>query len=876
MGREQTMTTAPAIAPSDRPWLVQRAGQALQRAAAVILLGLLVARALIGELPFRSSLLNLRNPQAAERDQSSLLARADRGELARVSFSCLLLADVTVWLVGSALAGRLVVRRGKLAALVGLFAVLSLVSVFVASDQRSAMDAWLEQVAMMGGCFLAVQCLGDRRGLRATAVALTAVGTILAAKSVYQIFVEIPQTVAYWKAYGQRSWVAGVAVERAFEARVRATTPTGFFGLSNLLASLLIACLLAAGGLAADKLRRAVSDWQAWRQQRAKWDVHTPTLAGLLTVGLALAVAVALVLTRSRGGIIAAAAALAAWAVLWRWRGALAARWRRAVAVVVGLFLIGWVGVIAYGLAKDRLPSKTMTFRWHYWTGGAGMVADHPWLGVGPGNFASTYLRYRPAGAEETVKMPHNAAVEAVSQYGIPGGLAYLAVVAVVLVGMCRPAKGDSPLAGESTSHGWGMGTLAVALAAAVALSRWLFSDAGADPMLFVLDGFFPAVLLGVLMLAAAWWGGKRLEAQDEGWGGLRVALACGVAGVFLHSMVEFSLFMPGVATAFWVVGGVCLGVAGGSGKEKDLSRLRWVLAADAVVLLIAAVAIFWWPVYHRTMLTELAMRNWVRQDVDATEDIACLASLADPLDGYASADCARAVTAAVIHRGWPWADEELTLAYRSARTAMRRDEAYYGHAALAAEIAWLLANPDDCAYSWDRSPSTAGGEQNFPTRRAIELSQAARRSYVEGHYAQAAEFLRMAVDVDWNSPLLFGYLGDACWLASQADQAAAAWRRAAELAPRRSWVDEALECMARAVELNPQDPRLRLQAAAMYVKAGRVADGLNAIKAAEKIDAALPADSLMRFDADEQREVRMLRARAGNPSAATNPAEKL
>ncbi len=77
------MTTAFAITPPDSPSPVQRAGWALQRTAAVILLGLLAARAFVGELPFRSSLLNLQSTQTTGRNQPSLLTRADRGELAR-------------------------------------------------------------------------------------------------------------------------------------------------------------------------------------------------------------------------------------------------------------------------------------------------------------------------------------------------------------------------------------------------------------------------------------------------------------------------------------------------------------------------------------------------------------------------------------------------------------------------------------------------------------------------------------------------------------------------------------------------------------------------------------------------------------------------
>ncbi|MCJ7543775.1 MAG: hypothetical protein MUP47_04290, partial [Phycisphaerae bacterium] len=159
------MTIAAAHARPDDAAFPRLTGAALQRAAGVLLLCVVVGRAFVAELPFRMPLLDLQ--PAVQRDAAGPV-RADRGELARVSFACLLLADATLWLVGAALAGRLVVRHGRVAALIGVFALLSLASVFVGSDKRSAMDVWVEQLAMMVGCFLAAQCLGDRRGLRLT------------------------------------------------------------------------------------------------------------------------------------------------------------------------------------------------------------------------------------------------------------------------------------------------------------------------------------------------------------------------------------------------------------------------------------------------------------------------------------------------------------------------------------------------------------------------------------------------------------------------------------------------------------------------------------------------------------------------------------
>jgi putative inorganic carbon (HCO3(-)) transporter len=847
----------------------------MQQAAAIILLGVLVARAFIAEMPFRTPLPNLQNAQATEGRE--ILTRIDRGELARASFACLLLADGALWLVGAAVAGRLAVRRGTLSALIVLFAAIGLASVHIASDKRSAMDAWLEQVAMMAGGFLAVQCLADRRNLRAAAVALAAVGGVLAAKSVLQVLVEIPQTVAYWRVYGNPALALGSAAQRAFESRLLATTPTGYVGLSNSLASFLIVCLLAAAGLVADKCRRAVADWRTWRQGRAKGEIHTPALAATLTVLLAVAIAADLILTRSRGGILAAAAAIVVWAILMRWGGALAAHWRKAVAVAVALLLLGGLAVVAYGLKHDRLPSKTMTFRWHYWTGAADMIQDHPWLGVGPGNFGEAYMQYRRPAAEETVKLPHNSIVEVVSQYGLPGGLVYLAVVAVVLVGMCRPATTDAPLAGAPAARQWRTWPLAIVLAAAAAITRWLFSDIGADPLLWLLDGLLPAALLGVLTLVAGWFGGKLIEAQILSPGGLRVALACGVAGIFLHSMVEMSLSMPAVATAFWVAGGACLG-AGGGGKVRNLSALRWPLAGLAAVGLIAAVAIFWWPVCRRVVLTEGAVAAISRQDVAGAAKLAADAAVADPLDGFSAADAARAYVILAATKNVPDAVADLTAARHWAQEAMSRDTGYYGHAALTADLDWLLADRSD--YAYDRQwPATfvglaAGGAKPSPSGGAADLLGSARTAMEANDYAKATGLLKEAVGKDSRSAALYGSLGDAAWQAGQADEATAAWRRAAELAPRGPEAADALACISRAVALNPMDLRLRLQAAVLYLRSNRPAEGFRQIQAAEWIDASLDRQSLMRFDADELRQLRMLRARAAALSPASRPAE--
>jgi tetratricopeptide (TPR) repeat protein len=324
---------------------------------------------------------------------------------------------------------------------------------------------------------------------------------------------------------------------------------------------------------------------------------------------------------------------------------------------------------------------------------------------------------------------------------------------------------------------------------------------------------------------------------------------------------------MAGAATAFWTVAGACLG-ATGRGRGRDLSPLRWVLAGNALVVTAAAVAVFWWPVYRRTTLTEAAMAAWANHDAAATAEVAERAARSDPLDGFAAADAARAAMAGVGGEDWTSASAVLTAARGWADQATRRDPAYYGHFTLASDLAWLLAARDNYTYCWEMLPSAIHGEEVPMDQRVVALAAMAKHAYEGGHYSGAVALLERAVQRDPESAMLQGYLGDAAWMAGQVQAAQAAWRRADELAPRGGAVDDALACLARAAQRNPTDSRLRLTAAAMYARAARPADCNTELDAAERLDAALNPESLLHFDAAEQAQVRLLRARAAIPAA--------
>jgi tetratricopeptide (TPR) repeat protein len=141
-------------------------------------------------------------------------------------------------------------------------------------------------------------------------------------------------------------------------------------------------------------------------------------------------------------------------------------------------------------------------------------------------------------------------------------------------------------------------------------------------------------------------------------------------------------------------------------------------------------------------------------------------------------------------------------------------------------------------------------------------MSQLAGLLLDRGDHKQAVEWLTKAIASDPDSSVLAAHLAEAHWRAGQADDAATAWRRAAELAPPAEQVSLAVSLMRRATEiLDPANPRLRLDYAEMLVSAGAARECLDQLAAAERLNNALPAESLLRFNESEVRRLALLRA---------------
>jgi len=806
-----------------------RVGRALQSFAMALLLVCVCSRCFLGELPYSVSFVSASAMRTGDGDALGS-AGPDRSEIARVVFAVLLLSAAAAWLVGSAVAGSLALRGGWLAIPAGLFVAWSLVSAADASDKRMAINCWLDQATILTAALLAVQVFAGRRRFMLLVTVLSAVGGALALKAAWQVWFEIPERIAEFGMYrdqwlGRFGWSRGDPQAALLESRVREAAPTGFFGLANLFASMLVLTLSAAVGLAGEKLAVAVKAFPgrgppAGRSASGRspkragkgGEIDLPIMAGVLTAAVALGIAAALVLTHGRGAIGSAATCALAGLLAWRFRAGLARHWRRAAGACAIVFLVGVAAVVAYGLARDRLPTKTMTFRWYYWTASAGIVAEHPLLGVGPGNFPAAYLKHRRAAAEEEVKMPHNVMVHAACQFGLPGGALYLATLACFLFGATRPRPGRGPTdlpaclptcgikqAGDGQAGAdadpWrpeaasrNTATMIAVVAGVLAARYFLAGLPGRYPGAeAVFEVILPAAALGLCLTIAAWW--ARPSADADGQGGqvepksevgaaiARLAVGAGLVAFFLHNMVSFCLWAPATALVFWTLAGACVAQTGL--KERTFKALRWPVAVAGIMAVAAAVVLVCRPVMVRTSFSETARTE---KDPDGKARLACAAAEVDRLDPGSSADAARLMLKAAFLPGSH--PHDAAWSYQYALEAIRRDPARSSYHRLAAEIAVRLA--------------------------PLKLK---------------------------GGPM----------------------------------IDDAILHMAKAVELNPMDARLRIDYAELLASAGRAADCLRHLDAAENIDSQLFPESLWRLSDAEREHIRRLRL-----SAASRPAASL
>ncbi len=180
-------------------------------------------------------------------------------------------------------------------------------------------------------------------------------------------------------------------------------------------------------------------------------------------VWLALALSlITLALTQSRGAILGASVGLLAVAI-WRER-----RFAWVIvagaAVLIGVLLAGQGNALVEFLLRMDAHSGTLASRLEVWQRGVMMVQDFPFTGIGIGtynNVAHALYPFFIAAPDEIVAHAHNNLLEVAVDVGIPGLVAYVALLTGFVVCAVRAYRTATDAGARALIAGLGFGMLA-------------------------------------------------------------------------------------------------------------------------------------------------------------------------------------------------------------------------------------------------------------------------------------------------------------------------------------------------------------------------------------------------------------------------------
>jgi O-antigen ligase/tetratricopeptide (TPR) repeat protein len=865
----------------------------LVHASLVLMLSICAARMFLGETQVRSQLIPLSEAMqardlASRRPGEALSPRTDRTDLSRASFATLLMGASLLGIIGLAMLDQWK-PAWTLLLLAGLaFSVVAWISgMYGRAGPTTAGLAWADAVApLLAGATMVALC-ANRRRFALLAGVLSATGVLLAVLGIWQATIEIPQNIAEFEAnritmLERFGFEPGSAQAMQLEARVREVTPAGRFGLANVFASGLLILAGLAAGLTLDRLRAANRTRKAFRLRSPKGEVHPATLLAVLTAIATGAILAVVALTRSLGAIGSCLAGAAAMILIWRLRQALARRWKTAMGLAALAVALTLTATVGYALWKDRLPTRTMTFRWHYWTGGMQALSQEPLLGVGPGGFGQAYLQHRRIQAEEEVKDPHNAIVQGLVEYGVLGGSLRLGLLVGALVLLAAPRRRVSWSPADASP---GRGRIKLIAGAGVVVAMGLLHAWFSEGASIIYAGG-----LALFLVPSLW----RIDRSRLA--GIRVGLSVALGAFVLHNMVTYSLSFPATATLFWISAGGCIGYARrgswGQTAARGPTARRWpprglaiVLAAGALAIPLAVTLVqIWAPTYQKTLLLDQAIERYVRGQKSA-----CMARVTEAIEAVDNRDELLRYDASRLEASWvprlydaaqraelAGAHGLLSPLPGSSRNASWAGELAFSVGARDYRLMRPLASGDQASIRLEQLREVlATGQRPTPTL----LADLAEAHMLLGQYPQAISRLEELLAQRPQCVSARFRKGDVGYLAGDVRQAGNAWRSAAELlaaqatnraslenadagTPLQGWMEIALGQYQWAVRLDPFDANLRLRFARCLARAGQYSRALEQIDQAMARNESLEPASLNRISPEQLRQVQALQAR--------------
>ncbi len=615
---------------------------------------------------------------------------------------------------------------------------------------------------------------------------MVALAVALAGYGLYQRAYEMPQTRRQYQADPDRAlraaglWFPPGSPERElFVDRLNSTEPLATFALTNSLAAFLAPWLVMLAGASLTwhsrpRLCKSPATAEGGCATKNSPRPQAGEGPGVRAAGMEtgrkqrlgmflclLPIAACLLLTKSRSGYIATGVGLLLAWLLGRER-AVRRRWKTPAVMLPALAVL--IAALAVGAFHRELLHRAATsfgYRLQYWQSSLQMIADHPLMGCGPGNFQNAYLRYKLPEASEEVADPHNFLLEIWVTAGTPAALAFLAVLGCFAWAMNRRSQvlrhsvGLGATAGLSSSAEGTVGqanrgtrqfSCVEPPAADAAPDAWRYVLAGGalgfllSAPLGMLSSAPPgraALLLGLplaaatVMLMRAWIENGRLP---------RLLPAVGAVVVLIDLLASGGIAFPGVAGTLWLL--LALGLQGEQPRAFHTSG-AWAALLLALALLVACYSTAYSPVLG----CQGELRKAEREPAGAVEHLEAAAT-ADPL----AAEPWRQLAAVVFESWWRQPGED---AFRRFEQAVAKTLELAPNSA----PAWLAAG------DWYLRASSKTDQGHAKVAgKAIET---------------AVADCRQAVELYPNSPLYRAKLAEAClaardWAGFRAEAAAA------------------------------------------------------------------------------------------------------
>jgi hypothetical protein len=536
-----------------------------------------------------------------------------RADFYSLCLSGALLSVVLAWLIRAAFTRGFRYRFCGIEWAAVLIVLAGLIGAAVAPNRRAAVTDFVTVLVPILTAIVLIQILDSQQRIKLVLYTIAALGAVNGYQCAEQFFSSNQAMIEQYE-QDPAGMLAKLDIEHGsyrhmlFEHRLYSKDVRGFFLTGNSAGCFALLAGFAAVALLIDKRgERATSNRQYLRCLPAG------AVAGLTIFGLAL--------THSKGAITAAVLCAGVFAAYVLCGRRLLARRKAILLAAVAVLAAAVTAAVCYGLWRGRLPGgKSMLVRWQYWVSAARMYIDHAVTGVGPGNFAEFFPRYKIPAAPETVRDPHNFVLSLLSQYGPLGLTGFLLAALVPLYRAIFRDQDESFMRTGGKESSFRLTAVVPAVCAAVLLiTRPILLPAN-------LKGASVAVAVSVVLslyvapvavFAVAF---VLLAYKDESAGfsgATRAAVWCAIAGVLVHNLIDFAIFEPGISTSFWAMISclVAMSYSGqadgpnGAGNQILVRAARVAVVAGAAVVAAVYLVFVLIPVEKSTRLVERAKR---------------------------------------------------------------------------------------------------------------------------------------------------------------------------------------------------------------------------------------------------------------------------